>query len=298
MTRKAKGDVHRQPSLTESNISPNYRLGCATGMPKIEAEVDSDRRSLLLTGAATIASLSLPASAIADAMDEHKGDTMNQLKSDSTARAGTVTAPRYYDRIDYKRDDVAYKQKNYTYMSAKGPVVGLVSSLICTIDAPAKDVWPYLKDFNSFEGPFGIRYTGERDQLVVWGDLYTSEEHDLGQETLQYGGTKNTWKSVPSRVLRVIPEHLLVLFEEIPADGSSDGMSPGFHTITLNEHVGVSHISMMLEHGERLKYETEEEALDNSRWGPNKYDYSRSLSLWKDNFVPTLKALVAGTYKK
>ncbi len=294
MVRKAKYDVHRQRSLTESIISPNCRLRCAPKTPKIEAEVDSDRRRLLLTGAAAIASLSLPASAIADAMDQHKGDMMNQPKNDSTARAGTITAPRYYDRIDYKQDDVAYKQKNYTYMSAKGPVVGLVSSLICTIERPAKDVWPYLKDFNSFEGPFGIRYTGEHDQLVVWGDLYTNEEHDLGQETLQYGGTKNTWKSVPSRVLRVIPEHLLVLFEAIPADGSTDGMSPGFHTITLNEHVGISHISMMLEHAERLKYETEEEALDNSRWGPKKYDYSRSLSLWKDQFVPKLKELVYG----
>ncbi len=267
-------------------------------MNRNDSKVDRDRRRLMKTGAATIAGFSLPVLAFGDSTDQFEGGKMNRTIGDATARVGSITSPRYYDRVDYKRDDVAYKQKNYTYMSAKGPVVGLVSSLICTIDAPSSEVWPYLKDFNSFEGPFGIRYTGQDDQLVVWGDLYTDEDHNLGQQTLQYGGPKNTWKSVPSRVLRVIPEHLLVLFEDVPADGSTDGMSPGFHTITLNEHVGVSHISMMLEHAERLKVSTEELALERSMWGPNKYDYSQSLSLWKDSFVPTLKALVAGEYKK
>ena len=254
------------------------------GMPEIETEVDSERRSLLLTGAAAVASLSLPASAIAATMGQQKGDT--------AGRAGTIRAPRYYDRIDYKKDDFGYKQKNYTYMSAKGPVVGLVSSLICTIDRPSKDVWPYLKDFNSFEGPFGIRYAGEDGSLVVWGDLYSSDEHDLGQETLTYGA--DTFTSVPSRVLRVIPEHLLVLFETIPADGSTDGMSPGFHVFTLNEHRGQSFVSGIMEHAERTTDKTEEEALARARYGPKQYDRDASMRRWRDQFVPTLKALVYG----
>jgi hypothetical protein len=266
------------------------------GMAEIATEVDSDRRNLLLAGAAafagaaTAASLSLPESAIAAEMNQKQGDT--------AGRAGTVKEPRYYDRIDFRKDDFGYKQKNYSYMTAKGPVVGLVSSLICTIDRPAQEVWPYLKDFNSFEGPFGIRYAGQDDSLAVWGDLYSSEEHDLGQEILTYGGAKNTWKSVPSRVIRVIPNHLLALFETIPADGSSDGMSPGFHVFTLNEHQGKSHVSGMMEHAERLKYKTEEEAMDNSMWGPKRYNYSDSLSRWRDQFVPKLKELVYGTGKK
>ena len=205
-------------------------------------------------------------------------------------QAGTVSAPTWYDGIDHNEGDFGFHLKNFTYMTVKGPVVGIIGSVMFTIDRPAKEVWPYLKDFNSFEGPYGIRYEGKDGNLVAWGDLYTSEEHDLGQETLTYGGTKNTWKSVPSSVIRVIPEHLLVLFENIPADGSTDGMSPGFHVFTLNEHGGQSIVYGIMEHSERSNAKTEAEALAGSRWGPKQYDQAASLGRWKQ-FVPTLKDL-------
>lgn len=264
------------------------------GIPEIETEVDSDRRSLLLTGAAAVASFSLPAAAIADAMAQHKGDTMNQHKGGTTGRVGTVSAPNFYEGIAYSKDDFKFHLENFTYMTGKGPVAGIVGSVMFTLDRPAKVVWPYLKDFNSFEGPHGIKYTGEDGSLVAWGDLYTSEEHDLGQKTLKYGGSDNTYRSVPSRVLRVVPEHLLVLFETIPADGSTDGMSPGFHTFTLVEHDGKSTVTGIMEHVIRTKDKTEEEALARSHWGPKQYNMSESLGRWKDDFVPTLRALVRG----
>ncbi|PWB80458.1 MAG: hypothetical protein C3F08_04355 [Candidatus Methylomirabilota bacterium] len=242
-----------------------------------KVRVDSDRRSLLL-GAAAVVILSLPVSAIAD--------TMNQPKGDTTVRAGTVTEPRFYEGLDYSEEGFSYRIRHYTHVTDAGLVVGLVASAMFTIDAPSSEVWPYLKDFNSFEGPYCIHYTG------VWGDLYTSETHDLGQETLQYQGIG--WSSVPSRVLRVIPEHLLTLFETIPEDGSTDGMSPGFHTFFLNGHDGKTVVTAIMEHAERMKGMTEEEALDRSMWGPKRYDNSASMKRWRDQFVPTIRELVSG----
>ena len=198
-----------------------------------KAKVDSDRRSLLL-GAAAVAILSLPVSAIAD----------------TTVRAGTVTEPRFYEGLDYSEEGFSFRIRHYTHMTDAGLVVGLAASLMFTLDAPSNEVWPYMKDFNSFEGQYGIHYTG------VWGEMYTSEEHDLGQETFQYQGSYEgpdgvvNWSSVPSRVIRVIPEHLLTLFETIPEDGSTGGISPGFHTFILNGHDGKTVVTAIMEHAD------------------------------------------------
>lgn len=254
--------------------------------------LDTDRRNLLFAGGAVAMAGMLSASSASAEIDPRKGDFANRPKDRAPARVGTIKSPNYWDRIDFREDDVAYKQKNYSYIGPKGAVVGLVSSLLCTLDRPSRDVWPFIKDFNSFEGPFGIRYILPNEELVAWGDLYDDVDHELGQQIWQYAGEKGTWKSGPCRMLRVIPEHLIAIQEMIVKDGSPNNISRGFSTITVHEHVGKSHVAMMLEHAERLDAKTELEALEKSMWGPKLYDYSVSLGLWKDKFIPKLKELV------
>lgn len=203
-------------------------------------------------------------------------------------RAGTVVDPNWYDGKDYNEEGFSIHFRNFTYMTKSGPVVGIVASIMFTLDVPSAVAWKYMKDFTTFEGEFGIRYTG------VWGEMDTSEERELGQNTLQYQGSKGEWSSVPSQVVRVIPQHLLTLYETIPADGSSGGVSPGFHTVMLNDHNGKTVVTAIMDHAERLPNLTEQEAFDRSMWGPGKYDQDASMKRWRDQFVPTLRKLVAG----
>ena len=202
-------------------------------------------------------------------------------------RTGTVIEPNWVEGKAYSYPDFSIRYRHYTHATKSGPVVGIVASIMFTLDAPSDVVWKYMKDFNTFEGPFGIQYSG------VWGELYTSEEHDLGKQTLTYGGAYEDWTSVPSQVVRVIPQHQLTLFETIPADGSSGGISPGFHTILLNDHNGKTVVTAVFEHAERIAGVTEQEALQQSMWGPDKYDTETSMKRWRDDFIPTLKKLIA-----
>jgi hypothetical protein len=88
-------------------------------------------------------------------------------------------------------------------------------------------------------------------------------------------------------VLRVIPEYLIVAFQPVPEDGSTGGISPGFHVVTLNEHGGKTMVTFLMEHASRSKTVTEEEALF-----PWRRLAAESHQKWRDIFIPTLKRLI------
>ena len=208
-------------------------------------------------------------------------------------RQGTVVAPNYSELMDFKEGEFGFHLKNFTYMSSKGPVAGIVASISFVVDAPAKDVWPVLKDFNNWEGPFGIRYTGANGELVSWGDLYTDEDQGLGEQTFRYGASVNNYsfQSVPSRVIKVIPEHLLMMWEVPPTDGSTEGLSPGDSTVLINDYQGKSYVNVIFHHSERFKVKTEKEALEKSAFGIN-YKAEYRMKTFRDQFIPKLRELV------
>ena len=142
------------------------------------AIVDSDRYSelpMLVMGAI----LFLCASAVAD----------------NSSWIGAVTDPTFHEGIDYSEDNFSYRIRHYTYMTDEGAAAGLVASAMFTLDATSTDVWQYMKDFNSFEGPFGIRYVTDSGERAVWGDMYDSEEHDNTISGIKLSDTKEPTKT-------------------------------------------------------------------------------------------------------
>lgn len=216
-------------------------------------------------------------------------------KADDAApavRQGTVAEPNWVEGSDTVSGDFGYHLRHFTYMTGEGPVVGLTANLQFTIDAPSDVVWTIMKDFNTFEGAI-MHFS------APWGDSYTSETRELGDKTLQYGPRAGGPMSTPAQVIRVIPRQLLSMYETIPADGSSGGISPGFAVVLFGEHGGRTTVTAVFEHAERLsKGTTEAQALATSKWGPKRFDHATPTSKWQNDFVPLIRKMAAEAIAK
>jgi hypothetical protein len=80
---------------------------------------------------------------------------------------------------------------------------------------------------------------------------------------------------------------MLVLYQPIPEDGSTGGVSPGFHVITLSEFNGKTTVLSTTEHAMRVKDVSEEEAVE--PWVSAAPGY---IAMWRDHFIPNLRRLV------
>jgi uncharacterized protein YndB with AHSA1/START domain len=206
------------------------------------------------------------------------------MTSTDASRAPTVSAPTYYEGPGAVDGDVQLRIRCFTYQTDAGLVAGRNTSEIFTIDRPAKDVWPVVSDFNLWHNVSNYFYSG------VVRELYTSAERDLGTGTFQITVKKTGEPGLVTDdyvVLKVVPEHLIVLFQPVPEDGSNGGISPGFHVITLNENDGKTVVTFYTEHASRTTDQTVEEALAPYREGADE-----TLRRFRDDFIPTLKRLV------
>jgi hypothetical protein len=197
---------------------------------------------------------------------------------------GTLKSPKLHDGPSYSKDDMKIHVWWHTYRTGGGLVAAEQLNVIFTIDRPAKDVWPYLRDFNLWQNEYGYHYP------AVIGDLYNREDLELGAETFQLTLKK---AGEPDQrmgtyvLLRVIPEHLMVFYEPVPQDGSTGGVSPGFHVFAASEHDGKTTVTYQGEHASRSTDKSEEEALAHwKEFGP------RVLEFWRDSFIPNLRQLV------
>ena len=138
----------------------------------------------------------------------------------STA-TGTVAVPRAYEgpaRID---EDAVVSSRLFSYDTDGGLVTGYEISVQFTLDGTASEVWPYVKDWNAWQNPYGYFYNG------VVGDKYSDENLDLGKETfritvrnpdvLEMLGIESDgeWTTDEYIVLRVIPERMFVIFVNV-----------------------------------------------------------------------------------
>jgi hypothetical protein len=173
--------------------------------------------------------------------------------------------------------------------------VGRNNTDVFTIDRPARDIWPFIKDFNLWEGSHFV-YSG------VIGDLegqtfFLSAREAPPDPSKGYFEQALSAKRDPTQplrrspyiyqVLKVVPEHLIVFHQPVPIDGGNGGISPGFHLIVLDEHEGRTTVTFYTSHMTRATGKSEEEML-----APFRATTNDLISKFKDNFIPSLKKLV------
>lgn len=219
---------------------------------------------------------------------------MGSTKQDVDGGRGTLKAPRFHQGAEFSGDDVHINTKYFTYDTADGLVGGYEIALTFTIDRPAAVVWPHFKDWERWQSAYDYYYSAPP------GDLYSSDQLDLGKETFRITAKNNPalmemlglppdgeYVSDDYVVLRVIPEHLIVVFQPVPA--GKGAVSPGFHTFLLREHGNATTITGNMEHAALSDpSKSEEETLVYWRDGA-----AEVVRFWSEIFIPDLKKLVA-----
>jgi hypothetical protein len=171
--------------------------------------------------------------------------------------------------------DICLHTRVYTYKTDVMVVSGATISVMFTIHRMAKDVWPYLKDFNLWQNAYGYYYTGIVGDLEGKTFRISSRPNDL-----------EAFYPFEYQVTRVIPEQLISIFQPAPEDGGTDGISPGIHIFMLNEYDSKTIVTVLMEHATRAIGATEEEAV--APWLKEMPEIQR---MWRDVFIPTLKKL-------
>jgi hypothetical protein len=169
--------------------------------------------------------------------------------------------------------DVKIHQRFYSEETQAGLVVGKTLSILFTIDRPAEDVWPHLKDFNPWQNEYGHYYSG------VIGDL-EGQTFRIGEGPDDLAGEHQY------EVVRVIPQHVIFVLQPQMA---AAGQSPDSHTIMLNEHEGRSAVSIIMQHA-TLVADPAKEAETLVYYREMAEESQRK---WREIFIPTLKRQVA-----
>lgn len=186
---------------------------------------------------------------------------------------GTVRAPHFLEGPAEIVGDIHLHQRFFTYRLDAGLVSGKTFSVMFTIDRAASDVWPHLKDLNPWQNAYGHYYSG------VVGDLEGKRFH--------ISSTPNGPGVYHYNVVRVIPQHVMVLLQPVPQEAEAAGLSPDCHVFSLHEHGGKSTVTVLMEHASLSHNKTQEEAL--RPWREMAVESQRK---WRDIFIPTLKKLV------
>jgi len=201
----------------------------------------------------------------------------------SAVDAGTLSAPRYYEGESEIIGDVRINNKLYTYRTELGLVIGSTASVMFVLDQPAKEVWPYFKDFNLWQP--NHYYTG------VVGDM-EGKSFGIGD----YPDISNVAHIY--QVVRVIPEYLIAINQPVPEKVSDTGLpgvggvSPGFHVFTLHEHGGKTEVAIVMQHASyaaRADEASDEQGLASWRDPKMLPEWTRK---WRDDFIPELRQAV------
>jgi hypothetical protein len=200
---------------------------------------------------------------------------MSDTISDN-ASIGTVHIPTYYEGPTDINGDVRINQRYFAYRTGAYSVFGKTLNVVFTIDRPAKEVWPYFKDYNLWQNSYHHYYSG------VAGDLEG--------KAIRISGKPN--ESDPQKyrdltVLKVIPEYLIILVDGLTEDLKKAEASPDFQTFMLNEHDGKTEITCLMQHASATKDKIGEETFAHLR----KVAQDSQMK-WRDIFIPNLRKLI------
>jgi hypothetical protein len=208
---------------------------------------------------------------------------MNIATTHSTSATGTGLAPNFYEGPAEIAGDVHLHQRFFTYRVNAGLVAGKTFSVMFTIDRPAKDVWPHIKDLNPWQNAYGHYYSGVAGDLE--GKSFNMSDKPNGEGVKLYDVMTFLYN-----VVRVIPEHVMVFMQSIPEAAAIAGVSPDCHVFSLHEHGGKTIVTVLMEHAALSKYDTEQEAL--RTWRDMAAESQRK---WRDVFIPALRKLIHST---
>lgn len=180
--------------------------------------------------------------------------------------------PKYYDAPAQIYDDVRLSRRYFTYRIGEELAAGKLASVQFTLDRPAKEVWPYFKDFNLWQNSRDHYYSGVLGDLEGRTFRLSKTPHEPGPH--QY------------KVAKVIPEHLIVIDQPGPWDGGPQPYD-GYSVFMLDDQDGKTLLSILMQHSIRTNDQTEEQALN--YWRQME---SALTGKWRDAFIPTLKKLV------
>ncbi len=198
---------------------------------------------------------------------------------------GTKASPMHYQGPIHVEKDVKLNRQYLTYVDDVGVVAGSLLSVAFDLQGSSADIWPQFKDFNLWQNSYGYYYSR------VVGD---SEGPGLEIAFESGGQAKGEYD-----VVRVIPEHIIVLSQPVPNEKIMEdnrmpgdgGVSAGFHSFTLTSVGETTLVTAILQHAAVMAPEaagtSEDEVL-----APWREYGEEGISKWRDSFIPTLKQLV------
>lgn len=198
---------------------------------------------------------------------------------------GTATAPVIHDVFTEASGQDAMSGRAFTYATREGLVAGATMSVMADIDRPVERVWPRFKDFNQWQNADAHYYS------AVVGDLSPGDSFTL---TL---GTGDEYPPFPYRIIRVIPNYLIVFDMPVPEAGTAEvglGMIPaGFMSFGLDQYEQTTRIAIFMEHSSVMALDSEAVAMTVedavAPWREMLIDGQRK---WREVFLPTLRAVV------
>lgn len=196
---------------------------------------------------------------------------------------GTATAPVFHEVFSEATDREATHGRAFTYLAGDALVGGLTLSVVAKIDHSVSRVWPHFKDLNEWHNADNHYYS------TIVGDLEVGESF-----TLRLGTGAEAGPPYHYRIIRAIPEYLIVFDQPVPEEGQAEvglGKIPaGFNSYGLDEYDGTTRVAVFMEHssvmaiGPDVAGMTAEDVT--APWREGLLD---GLRKWRDIFIPELR---------
>lgn len=197
---------------------------------------------------------------------------MNALNT-STMSSERLASTTYLEGVEESAEGAHFNFRYYMRGAGEARTVGTIATMSFSVDAPVAVVWPIFKDSNLWHNAGGYYYSG------VLGDLEG--------RTFRLSKAPNEDGPHQYRVIKVIPEHLIIFEQPGPWEG---GALPydGYGVYELSEHDGRTTVTVLMQHANRPGAQSNEAAI--GFWRPV---VAAGHTRWRDVFIPTLRARVA-----
>jgi hypothetical protein len=203
---------------------------------------------------------------------------------------GTVKDPKFIKGFTADQDGLRMHGEYFVYRCELGLVSGSRLTLKFTLDGSRRQVWPFFKDWNTFMNPH--YYTSH-----AIGDLEEGQTYRATQSPDDLDGDRQY------RLDKLLREYVIVQSQPVSktADIGGDwqiglGRVPaGSQVVTLDQYEpGKTEIGFFSEHATLMAEPQDADAMsDEEAMAPWHPVVDAAAQLWRDEFVPALRKLVA-----